>query len=160
MQLVSAGLVRTVLAIESGSDYMRNTIMNKNLKREKIFEVVDIFNKFPQVHISAFFIIGMPEETHETLNDTYNMIKEINADKIHLMNIVPFPCTPVYEQALKDKLLVDIDPTMLYKADDLYFKNFDRYFIKPYDLSLEELKKFREKCNKLIENQQMEKVRL
>jgi radical SAM superfamily enzyme YgiQ (UPF0313 family) len=86
-----------------------------------------------------FFVIVMPEETLETLMDTYNMIKEIDVDKIQLMNIVPFPCTKVYEQALRDNLLVDIDPEDLYESDDLYFKNFKRFFIKPYSLDLAQL---------------------
>jgi len=157
--LVSAGLVRVSLAIESGSDYMRNTVMHKNLKREKIFEVLDILKSYPQVHVSAFFIIGMPEETHETLNDTYQMIEKINADKIQLMNIVPFMGTPVFSQALKDGLLVDIDPNKIYEADDLYFKNIDKYFIKPYDISLNDLREFRKKCDKLIESQQNEMIK-
>jgi len=108
--LVSAGLVRVSLAIESGSDYIRNKIMRKNLSREKIYEVIGLIKQHRQLYIDVFFIIGMPEETHETLMDTYNMIKEIDIDKIHLMNIVPFPCTDVYEQASRDNLLVDIDP--------------------------------------------------
>lgn len=157
--LVSAGMVRVALAIESGSDFMRNTIMKKRLSREKILEVIGLIKLYPQLHVSAFFIIGMPEETHETLQETYEMIKLIEADKIQLMNIVPFPSTEVFEQARRDNLLIDIDTENLYRSDDLYFKNFKRFFIKPYQLELADLFAFREKCDLLIAEQQQKRIR-
>ena len=75
--LVSAGLVRVYLAIESGSEFIRNEIMGKHLSTEKIYEIVGLTKKHKQLHVKAYFIIGMPEETHETLEETYNMIKKI-----------------------------------------------------------------------------------
>ena len=147
--MVSAGLVRTSLAIESGSDYIRNEIMKKNLSKEKIYEIIDATKKYEQLFVNAFFIMGMPEETKETLEETYNMIKEIDVDKIHLHNIVPFPGTEVFNQALRDNLLVNVDTTNLYKESDVYCANHKKSFIKPYELSLEDLSDFRTKCEKL-----------
>ena len=40
--LAAAGWVRGAIAIESGSDYIRNEIMGKRLKREKIYEVTNL----------------------------------------------------------------------------------------------------------------------
>jgi len=151
--MVSAGLTRIALPIESGSDYIRNEIMGKNLDREKIFDVIKTLKKYSQVYTRAFFIIGMPEETHTTLMDTYNLIKEIDVDRVHLTNIVPFPGTRVFEQAVRDNLLVDIDLENLYKSDELYQTNYDRFFIKPYKLELSDLHEFRAKCNSLIAEQ-------
>ena len=149
--MVSAGLVRTFLAIESGSDFIRNEVMKKNLSREKIFEVIKLTKKYSQLHVNSFFIIGMPEETLETLEDTYNMIKELDLDRTYVQNIIPFPGTEVFNQALRDNLLVGINPQSLYKSDELYLTNYNRYFIKPYQLELKDLHEFRERCNQLIE---------
>jgi anaerobic magnesium-protoporphyrin IX monomethyl ester cyclase len=157
--LVGAGLVRVALAIESGSDYMRNTVMKKRLSREKILEVLGLVRRHPQLHVSAFFIIGMPEETHESLRDTYDMIQQVEADKIQLMNIVPFPHTEVFDQAVRDNLLVDLDPEILFMSGDLYFKNVKRFFIKPYGLELSELFAFRRQCEELIQDQQRKRTR-
>jgi anaerobic magnesium-protoporphyrin IX monomethyl ester cyclase len=148
--LVKAGLVRASLAIESGSDYIRNEIMGKHLNKEKIYKVVDIFKKYPEVYVRAFFIIGMPEETLETLNETYEMIKNINVDRVYLHNVIPFPGTKVFEQAKKDNLLMDVDLNNLYKSDALYLTNYDRFFIKPYKLEIEDLRNFRKKCSNLL----------
>jgi magnesium-protoporphyrin IX monomethyl ester (oxidative) cyclase len=148
--LVGAGMVRTYIAIESGSDYIRNKIMKKHLKREKIFEIVKLLKKYKTLNVAAFFIIGMPEETWDTLMETYNMISEIDIDRVFLMNIVPFPGTEVFDQALRDGLLVDTDLEKLYLADDRYLTNYDKFFLKPYNLELEDLRRFREKCEDLI----------
>lgn len=144
--LVSAGMVRTYLAIESGSDYIRNKIMRKNLKKEKIYEITKLVKKYKQLNTAAFFIIGMPEETKETLMDTYKMIKEINVGRVFLMNLVPFPGTEVFEQALKDNLLIDTDSNELYLAGDRYFTNYKHIFLRPYKLSIDEMLDFRKRC--------------
>ena len=151
--LVAAGMVRTGLAIESGSDFIRNTVMKKNLSRKKIYEVVGLTKKYKDLFITAFFIIGMPEETNETLTDTYNMIKDIAVNKVILMNIVPFPGTEVFRQAVKDNLLVDCDISKLYLAGDRYFTNYRKFFIKPYKLNLTDLQEFRTKYENLIAEQ-------
>jgi magnesium-protoporphyrin IX monomethyl ester (oxidative) cyclase len=148
--LVSAGMVRTYLAIESGSDFIRNKIMRKNLRREKIYEIVKLIRKYKQLNAAAFFIMGMPEETRETLMDTYTMIEDIEVDRIFLMNIVPFPGTEVFEQALRDNLLVDTDINNLYLVGNRYLTNYNRFFLKPYKLDIKDLQEFRAKCEKLM----------
>ncbi len=154
---VSAGLVRIAHAIESGSDFIRNKVMKKYLSREKIFEIVKLTKKYKQLFVKAFFIIGMPEETKETLTETYNMIKEIDVDRTYLQNIIPFPGAKIFYQALRDNLLVNIDPKKLYKSDELYITNYNRFFIKPYQLKLTDLYEFRTKCDDLIVAQQKAK---
>jgi magnesium-protoporphyrin IX monomethyl ester (oxidative) cyclase len=148
--MVSAGLVRISLALESGSDFIRNKVMGKNLSQEKIYDVVNLTKKYRQLYVNAFFIIGMPEETEETLNETYNMIKKINVDKVYVHNIIPFPGTILFEQAARDNLLLNIDLKNLYKSTDLYITNYNDYFIKPYKLSIADLREFRNKCEGLI----------
>ena len=148
--LVKAGLVRVSLAIESGSDFIRNQVMKKHLSRDKILEVIRLTHRYPQLYVKAFFIIGMPEETLETLEDTYRMIEQIDVDRVYIQNIVPFSGTAVFEQAVRDGLLVDVDIRELYKTDALYITNYDRIFIKPYALELEQLRQFRARCEALI----------
>ena len=148
--LVEAGLTRVSLAIESGSDYIRNKIMGKHLKREKIYEVMELCQDYSNLYVKAFFIIGLPEETFETLEDTYNMINDITVDRIYLSNVVPYAGSKVYKQALHDDLLVNLNPKYLYKSGDMYNTNYDRFFIKPYALAVSDLREFRARCDKLI----------
>jgi magnesium-protoporphyrin IX monomethyl ester (oxidative) cyclase len=152
--LAAAGLVRISLAIESGSDYIRNQVMRKNTSREKIFEAVRLSKSYPDMFVKAFFVIGSPEETRETLEETYAMIRDIDVDKIHLMNMVPFPSTQIFRQAVRDNLLVEgLDIENFYRSSELYVANYSTFFIKPYALTLEELREFRIRCEALIAQQ-------
>jgi len=155
--MAQTGLTRIALPIESGSDYIRNKVMGKKLSKEKILRVVNRLKKHKDVYLRAFFIIGMPEETHETLMDTYNLIEEINVDKVHLTNIIPFPGSRLFDQAMRDNLLINIDKENLYRSDALYQTNYDTYFIKPYNLELEELRNFRRECEGMIAKQKNKK---
>jgi len=147
--LVSAGMVRTNLAIESGCDFIRNKIMRKNLPREKILEVAKLIKRYKNLKVSAFFIMGMPEDTEDTLRETYDLIQQLNFDRVYLMNIVPFPGTEVFEQAKKDNLLIDSCPEKSYLSDDMYLTNYNKLFLKPYKLQLQDLRNFRSLCEKL-----------
>ena len=57
--LVGAGMVKTCLAIETGSEEIRRSI-NKRIKREKIFEILEIVKRFPNLIYNTFFIVGFP----------------------------------------------------------------------------------------------------
>lgn len=148
--MAEAGLSRVYLAIESGSDFIRNKIMRKNVSREKIFEIARALRGYKQVFINAFFIMGMPEETAETLADTYNMINELDVDRIYLTNAIPFPGTNLFKQALRDNLLIGMDVENLYRSNELYVTNYKRIFIKPYQLEEKGLLEFRARCDSLI----------
>lgn len=149
--LVNAGLIRLSLAIESGSEFIRNKIMGKHLHQDKIYNVVRIVKKYPQLYVRAFFIIGMPEDTLQTLNETYEMIREIDVDKPIVTNLMPFPGTKLFEQAVRDKMFVDdVDPTQVWSMDSLYFTGNKNFFIKPYDMSIDELVAFRKRFDDLI----------
>jgi magnesium-protoporphyrin IX monomethyl ester (oxidative) cyclase len=135
------------LAIESGSDYIRNVIMRKNCSKELIFDVIQNLRKH-NVIIKAFFIIGMPEETEETIDDTINMLKNLDIDFAFVSIVNPFPGTALYNQCKRDNLFtlkfdeeklwnnsIEAQSTMKNISAGLSF-----FLIKPYNLSLEVLK--------------------
>ena len=148
--MVEAGLTRLSLAIESGSDYIRNDVMGKNIKRDKIYDVIDITKKYEDLIVRTFYIIGMPEDSNETLGDTYEMIKRNDVDIPIVSNLMPYRGGKVFEQCKRDKLILkDININKLWINNDFYLSN-KRFFIKPYDLTIEELKTWRKEIDILI----------
>ena len=152
--MVEGGWVRGAIAIESGSDYIRNKVIGKKLTKEKIIEVLKLLRKHKSLHIRAFFIIGFPEETSETIMESYEMIKKINVDEVYVTNCTPFPGTALFEQVKRDNLFVDS-----IKQQDLFKKpvfsnpnpSNKNFYIKPYKMEISELELFRMKIDKLIE---------
>ena len=141
--LASAGLVRTNVAIESGSDYIRNLVVGKDLEKEKIYDVCKLLKKY-KIMTGGFFVIGFPEETNETLTDTYEMMNELKLDRMKPHIAIPFPGTRLFEQVKRDNLFTQhVDFDNLWKMPMSHAQ--DDFIIKPYDMSLEDLRKWRSK---------------
>ena len=87
---------------------------------------------------SGLFLMGFPEETNETLQDTYDLIEEIKPDKFVVNYAMPFPGTALFKQVVKDNLFV-----RKWKLEDLWKFPMviaqDEFIIKPYNMSLDDL---------------------
>lgn len=150
--LVNAGLIRLCVAPESGSEYIRNQIMKKNISTESIYKFFELVKNYKELFVKAFFVIGYPNETKETLQETYEMIKKISEsiDQIGIFNLIPFPGTEVYKYCIDNGLLKDLKEEL---CDDDTFSNYndsDIPIIRPHDLEIDELIKFREEVYKLV----------
>tara|TARA_Y100000034_G_C6887985_1_gene407987 strand:- start:720 stop:2342 length:1623 start_codon:yes stop_codon:yes gene_type:complete len=137
--MVEGGLIRISLAIESGSEEIRN-IMMKGLKQRKIYEIAKEFEKYPHVFVKAFFIVGMPEETHETLEATRNMIENLPLDKFSINYATPFPGTALFNQC-KSKDLLRYDVVDYVEIDNHQLRS-DRPHFKPFELTEKDLMEF------------------
>jgi len=152
--MVDAGMIRISIAIESGSEYIRNKAMRKGLTTQKIHEVVNACAKYPNLFINAFFIIGMPQETDETLHDTYDLISSLPIDKYALSFATPYPGTELFKYCINYNLLP-------YKAEEYVdIGNLqgrsDLPHFKPHELTNENLVAFQKKCqNYLMEKRNL-----
>ncbi|MGE4297676.1 MAG: radical SAM protein [Desulfovibrionaceae bacterium] len=154
--LVSAGWVRGSIAIESGSDYIRNEVVGKRLPREMIFDVLGYVAKYPHVYLRAYFIMGFPEDTPETLEASYAMIEEMHIDDIYMSNIMPFPGTNLFKQCVRDDLLLGINHTNIWRAEMLYMTGNKRFFIKPYAMDLAQLQAYRVRFDAQLDRKRQE----
>jgi radical SAM superfamily enzyme YgiQ (UPF0313 family) len=152
--LVEAGLTRVSIAIESGSEYMRNTIMKKGLSTKKVHEVINSCAAHKDLFLQAFFIVGFPKETHETLQDTFDMIRDMPFDKIGVFYATPYPGTKLFNYC-RDHKLITADTESMVDIDYLQHIS-DRPHFKPFNLTIEELMDFQKKCYEFQE----EKIKL
>jgi radical SAM superfamily enzyme YgiQ (UPF0313 family) len=124
--------------------------MGKKLDQDKIFSIVKLFEKYPAVVVRGFFIIGMPEETSDTLNQTYEMIRQIKIDCPEINNLIPFKGTKIFDQAQRDNLFFEkVNHEDLWKIP-ISLTDRDKFFIKPYNLNEVELKQWRIKFNTIM----------
>ena len=92
------------------------------------------------------FIMGFPEDTCETLEDTREMILDLQLDLNYVFNLLPFPGTKVFEQATKDKLLLrsyNIDRLWAGEISLDLTQGDSPFFLKPYAMTMEELMNYR-----------------
>jgi anaerobic magnesium-protoporphyrin IX monomethyl ester cyclase len=92
--LSDAGCTGVAWGIESGSQYMLDR-MNKATKVEDNYNVIEWCKKYG-MDARAFFIIGFPGETKETLEETKEFIKKADPDQYFCSNFVPYPGTDVW----------------------------------------------------------------
>lgn len=151
--MVDAGMIRISVAIESGSEYIRNRAIGKGLRTEKIYEVVEGCAKHSHLWIKGFFVIGMPQETYETLEETYKMIKELPLDTFGVFFATPYLGTELFNYCLKHNLLP-------YKVED--YVNVDdlqlgamRPHFKPHKLTEEDLLRFQKKSYDYLKKKRM-----
>ncbi len=142
--MVNAGLVKIDLPIESGDERIRNDCIHKHLPTEKIYEIFDICKKYNHLFIRVFFIIGMPQETHESLEASYKMMQELPMDKFRPTFACPYPGTELFDYCIEHKLIsgdfVDIG--------DMH-GSADHPFFKPHNLSIDDLLEFKKRCTNL-----------
>lgn len=149
--LAKAGCVFARLPIEHGNDYMRNTIIGKNLSREQIFLAKKLL-KNNGMRVSTMCIMGFPEDTPQTLQDTYDLLIELKADLNYVFNLIPFPGTKVFEQAKEEGLLLsNFSEDQIWKGDiDLDpVQKVQSYYLKPRNMSFEQLDYYRNKFNEI-----------
>jgi radical SAM superfamily enzyme YgiQ (UPF0313 family) len=155
--LIKAGCIRVCIAIESGSEFIRNKIMHKNVSEKKLLETIKAF-KSGGVWLRAFFMIGLPEEIEETLTDTINLIEKLNVDNITLNKVMPFPGTRLYEQCVRDNLFINnFDTENLWLGATLTNDAGPSHFvIKPYKLSMEKLYEYDNRIRNLVNEKNSE----
>jgi radical SAM superfamily enzyme YgiQ (UPF0313 family) len=106
------------------------------------------------MQVMAFFILGMPEETEESFQQTIDLLQEIDATRITVNVAKPLPGTRLFEQCVRDNLLVggfDADTLWTGEAEqsnvlkeESYLQRLlnharQQFWIKPYQLSLDRL---------------------
>ena len=77
--MVQSGMKAFKIGIESGNDEMLHLI-KKPTTKEKLREKRRLFRKYPEVFVSANFIIGFPRETFGQMMDTFDFASELEWD--------------------------------------------------------------------------------
>ncbi len=90
------------IGVESGSQMILDKI-GKRLKLETIRKAVKILKK-AKIKIYNYFVIGLPWETEETVEETIKFAIELDSDFISFYTATPLPGTRFYDYAIKEKL--------------------------------------------------------
>jgi len=106
-ELKESGCWMIEYGFESGSQKMLN-VMDKGVSVNDNINVAQ-WTKEAGIYTSPAFVIGMPGETAETINETIEFLKKIKYDYFQYTYAFPVPGTPLYEYALLKGLITDED---------------------------------------------------
>jgi anaerobic magnesium-protoporphyrin IX monomethyl ester cyclase len=135
-----AGLVHVSLGTEAAAQLNLDRF-NKEIKLEQSKKAIDLLRQNGIV-VEAQFIVGMENETPETLEETYNMARDWNADLVNWNCYTPWPFADLFEE-LGDKVEVRdyakynfvtpiIQPDTMTREEVLagVLRNYRRYYTK------------------------------
>jgi radical SAM superfamily enzyme YgiQ (UPF0313 family) len=138
-----AGCREINFGVESGSPEILERVRRVAIPRERIRA---IFERCRRVGIEtmAFFIIGLPGETEQTVEQTIELALELCPDVVQFTAATPYPNTPYYERLKAEGLLSEdwslftsrapvigtkqLDPE---KLCELIEKAYRRFYFRP-----------------------------
>ena len=99
-----AGCKEINFGVESGSHEILKGVNRVPISPERIRK---LFERCRRVGIEtmAFFIIGLPGETEQTVEQTIRLAIELDPDIVQFTAATPYPDTPYYEQLKQEGLL-------------------------------------------------------
>lgn len=135
-----AGVYRIALGVESGNQRILDLI-KKGQKLEDVVRAVDLTKK-EGIRADAFFMIGLPGETHQTMQDTIDFAKRIDPHTANFHMVVPFPGTELYEMVARKGHLIKKTsggiktgynyPEAYYEIGELKKDDIEKYYKKAY----------------------------
>jgi anaerobic magnesium-protoporphyrin IX monomethyl ester cyclase len=153
--LKSAGTTTIPLAVESGSDYVLQKVINKPLKSSMIKDRVKILRK-NGIQVHAFIVIGLPGEAHEHRLETMNLLNDVGFDWVHVFIAIPIVGSRLYDICVDNHYLVNndlknhiiskanikapgIDPVEI--EEFAYYMNLSVNFVNNFNMSQERYEK-------------------
>jgi len=109
--MAEAGCVLIGYGIESGSQRMLD-IMKKNVTVEQAKKAVRLTKKYLG-WADCSFIVGIPGENRETIEETVNFCKELDLIPEVIFFATPYPGTELYQLALSEGKIKDEEEYML-----------------------------------------------
>ncbi len=95
-KLKSAGIHRITIGIESGSDYIRNKVLKRNMSKEEIINACKIIKKY-KIKLITENMICIPEETIDMAFETLDLNIKCKPDYAWISILQPYPKTKISE---------------------------------------------------------------
>jgi magnesium-protoporphyrin IX monomethyl ester (oxidative) cyclase len=116
-----AGCANVCIAIESGSEYIRNEVMKKRITNNKIINAVECF-KQADIPVVGYILLGMPGENAKHFQQTVDLVKRLPLTSIVVSFAVPFPGTDLHHQLVRQGIL---DPEKMVGFDNLNIVSYE-----------------------------------
>jgi anaerobic magnesium-protoporphyrin IX monomethyl ester cyclase len=134
-----AGCYRVYFGIESGNQKILNNI-KKGITLEQIRKAVELAKK-AKLEVAGYFMIGLPGETEETMQDTIRLAKLLDLDLAKISITIPLPATEIFNELDTKGLIKTHDwekfkfystPSTIYDHQNLSWPTIEKYYAKFY----------------------------
>lgn len=138
-KMKQAGCWGIYLGIESGNQEILNKI-KKGITLEQVQNAVK-WAKKAKLEVAGYFMIGLPGETKETMQQTIDFAKSLNLDLAKISITIPLPATELFNELNKKNLIKTTNwedfkfyssPSKIYDHENLSWKTIEKYSRKFY----------------------------
>ena len=143
----AAGIIHMYLGAESSSDSTLNSL-NKGTSVDMNKQALDLLRGH-DIMTEASFMIGFPNETKETVDQTISEALRLNPDIAVFPLITPMPFTPLYKE-MKDRI----------RVFDYARYNLMTPIIEPYNMTLDQVSVELARCYMTFYAKKMQEVML
>jgi len=105
LDLVRMGFTEIGVGVESGSQ----TLLDTNAKGISVSQCEEFFRlcNVTGLRVKAFFIVGLPGETHKTVEETRDFIRRNDIDNIDVTVLQPYPGSDIWNNTDKYDIKFD-----------------------------------------------------
>lgn len=104
-KMKESGCMELQFGIETGNEKLRNSL-KKNITNDQIISAFDICKKYG-INTYAYMILGFPDETPDTIADTFEFLAYIRPRLIRPTYLCPIPGSELYRECKQRGLLKD-----------------------------------------------------
>jgi len=104
-KLKKAGVNWLGLGIENPSSVIRKEVHKDAFKNVKIIDIINSIRN-AGINVAANYIFGLPEETEESLEFTYNFAEESNTEMVNFYSAMAYPGSPLYLESKKNNIVL------------------------------------------------------
>ena len=135
--LKKAGVYNVTFAIEAGSDFVRNTVLKRNMSKEAILKAAGILHDH-EVPFFTYNMIGAPGETFDMALETWDLNVKCRSTSTWAYLVYPYPRTELHDYAVSNGyldeeksnkfLMTYHDKSILNLRDKREIENFHKLF--------------------------------
>jgi len=128
IEMRSAGCIAIKVGIESGSDRIHK-IINKKLNNEIVMSKMKLFHG-TDIHVTCYFMMGIPGETREDILKTLEFAYRINPDFISISVYEIFPETKLHRLGIEENTAIEymeIEDYFKIQPHNYFFANHKRH---------------------------------
>ena len=104
-KLKKAGVNWLGLGIENPSSIIRKEVHKDAFKNVKIIDIINSIRN-AGINVAANYIFGLPEETKESLEFTYNFAEESNTEMVNFYSAMAYPGSPLHLESKKNNIVL------------------------------------------------------
>jgi radical SAM superfamily enzyme YgiQ (UPF0313 family) len=119
------------MGIESGSEKIRNNVLNRRMKNSQIVKIFQSAKKIG-IRTKSYNMMGIPFENESNIQETINLNKMIQPDEVQVSFFTAYPGTKLYDICKENGWISSKLPSSYFTDTNVNYPKLPKRKIKEY----------------------------